>query len=135
MRTLNVIAASALLSVSGSALAITDLKTVCTHGNQTRVIEVVYSGETAVPCEVRYTKSEGSNVLWSAANAEGYCESKATAFIDKQKNWGWDCSEAAAEIAEETAAAEITTEAPAETVTETVTETTEAPAAETASAE
>jgi hypothetical protein len=74
-----------------SVQAIENQKTVCSHGSQMRVIEVVYTAEGATPCEVRYSKEEGSKTLWSAANLEGYCEEKATAFIAKQQGWGWSC--------------------------------------------
>lgn len=104
-----------------SVQAIENQKTVCSHGAQTRVIEVVYTGEGTTPCEVRYSKEEGSKTLWSAANLEGYCEDKAAAFVEKQKGWGWACEasasqEAAAEpVAEEAVIEEnITEEASAE---------------------
>jgi len=74
-----------------SVQAIENQKTVCSHGSQMRVIEVVYTAEGATPCEVRYSKEEGSKTLWSAANLEGYCEDKAAAFITKQQGWGWSC--------------------------------------------
>ena len=80
-----------LLSVTAASHAMDNIKTVCSHGNQTRVIEVAYTGDGAVPCEVRYAKSDGSKVLWSANNAVDYCEAKANAFIEKQKGWGWNC--------------------------------------------
>jgi hypothetical protein len=86
-----------LLAVLFSAVSVTSVqalenqKTVCSHSGKTRVIEVAYSTENTVPCEVRYSKEEGSQVLWSAANAVGYCEEKAAAFVEKQKAWGWNC--------------------------------------------
>lgn len=79
-----------------SAQAIENQKTVCSHGNQTRVIEVVYTSEDNVPCEVRYSKEEGSTTPWSANNLAGFCEDKATSFVEKQKAWGWSCELAAA---------------------------------------
>ena len=84
-----------LLSITTASHAMDNIKTVCSHGNQTRVIEVAYTGDGALPCEVRYAKSDGSKVLWSANNAVDYCESKATAFVEKQKGWGWNCEVAA----------------------------------------
>ena len=66
---------------------------VCTHGDQQRVIEIVYMGDGPVPCEVRYDKGDGAQVLWSAQNSEGYCESHAKAFVEKQEGWGWSCSQ------------------------------------------
>tara|TARA_B100001109_G_scaffold255881_1_gene262030 strand:+ start:10984 stop:11484 length:501 start_codon:yes stop_codon:yes gene_type:complete len=67
------------------------MKTTCTHGEQTRIIEVVYTGEGVVPCEVQYTKAEGTQTLWSASNMAGYCEEKAADFVEKQRGWGWEC--------------------------------------------
>ena len=69
----------------------------CTHGNQVRLIEIVYQNPPAnVPCEVTYTKeTEEPGVaksLWQATNNEGYCEEKAQAFVQKQEGWGWDCN-------------------------------------------
>ena len=89
------IALTSLTLLASSAMAIENSKTVCTHDAETRVIEVVYRGEAAVPCEVQYTKSTGTQTLWNAQNAEGYCEEKAQAFVEKQQGWGWDCQAAA----------------------------------------
>ncbi|WP_430460543.1 hypothetical protein ACQUQU_15170 [Thalassolituus sp. LLYu03] len=86
----NILLASALLALIPAANA--GIKTTCTHGQETRIIEVVYSGESTVPCEVQYTKSEGTSVLWSAQNMTGYCEQKAEEFVTRQKDWGWDCA-------------------------------------------
>ena len=77
--------------MSTSAIAIENQKTMCVSGNQTRIIEVVYSGEQNVPCKVQYTKSEGTKTLWSATNKVGFCENKATEFVVKQEGWGWSC--------------------------------------------
>lgn len=93
--------APAMIFAASQTMAIENIKTVCTHDSQTRVIEVVYEGDTALPCAVQYTKAEGSQTLWNAQNASGYCEEKAAAFVEKQKGWGWDCQSTAAS-AEET---------------------------------
>ena len=77
--------------VASSGWAEENTKTVCSYGSDTRIIEVVYPEKTAVPCEVRYTKAEGTEVLWNAQNAIGYCEQKAAEFIQKQEGWGWSC--------------------------------------------
>jgi len=87
--------ASLLLSATAATHAVDNIKTICSHGNQTRVIEVVYKTEDVLPCEVRYAKSDSSKVLWSANNAENYCETKASAFVEKQVAWGWNCELAA----------------------------------------
>lgn len=68
-------------------------KYVCKSGNVERTIEVVYnSPDSKVPCDVKYTKSDSVEILWSAQNQEGYCESKAKKFAIKLTNWGWSCS-------------------------------------------
>jgi hypothetical protein len=85
-----VVALFSTLTVT-SVQAIENQKTVCTHGGKTRVIEVVYTTEDNLPCEVRYSKEEGSQTLWSATNKVGYCEEKAAAFVEKQIGWGWAC--------------------------------------------
>lgn len=107
-----------------SAHAIDNQKTVCSHGNQTRVIEVVYTTEDNVPCEVRYSKEEGSKTLWSANNLAGYCEEKAAGFVEKQQGWGWSCEAAAIEAStdESEVSATSTTEAEAPVEAETATE-------------
>ncbi|UXD89034.1 hypothetical protein [Thalassolituus hydrocarboniclasticus] len=87
---------SALLPVIAAALApaaqaSSGDRTVCSHGNLTRIIEVKYTGEGTIPCEVHYTKDSGSQVLWSAQTEGGYCEQKAAEFVEKQRGWGWEC--------------------------------------------
>ena len=81
-----------------SVQAIENQKTVCSHGNQMRVIEVVYTSEDNVPCEVRYSKEEGTTTPWSANNLAGFCEEKAAAFVAKQQGWGWSCELAATAV-------------------------------------
>ena len=80
--------------IASTSFAMENQKTVCTHGDQERLIEIVYTGEGEVPCEVHYTKSTGTQVLWSAQGQTGYCEKKAAAFIEKQRGWGWNCETA-----------------------------------------
>ena len=82
-----------LLLLAAPAMAKTNLMTECRYGEQLRVIEVVYSSEAAVPCEVTYTKETGTEVLWRAYNQEGYCEEKASSLVSKQQEWGWQCQE------------------------------------------
>jgi hypothetical protein len=117
MTNITVIAAL-LVSTATVTQALENKKTVCTDGTSTRIIEVAYTGEGALPCEVQYTKSTEVQVLWSAQSSENYCEPKAAEFIEKQKGWGWNC------VAEEASEAESTidTSAPTET---TIDETTE----------
>ena len=70
---------------------------LCTYESGKRKIEVVYTEQDKdVPCEVRYTKDSGSRTLWNAQQEVGYCESKAEAFVEKIKGWGWSCGREAA---------------------------------------
>lgn len=66
---------------------------VCQHGTLERRISIDYANEgMAVPCQVNYTREDGTTQgLWNAQVEEGYCESKAAEFADKQRDWGWDC--------------------------------------------
>ena len=82
----------ALIVLLLSSAAFANERFVCTQGDQQRVIEVVYLSDGAVPCEVRYDKGMGAEVLWSAQNSEGYCESHAKEFVQKQEGWGWTCT-------------------------------------------
>ena len=68
----------------------------CTYGEQERTIRVVYQDQEAkVPCDVLYQKDGVTQTLWSAQNEVGYCEEKADAFVEKQRSWGWICTETA----------------------------------------
>jgi hypothetical protein len=80
-----------MLLCFGSA-ALADQQFVCAGGGQERIISVVYLSDGPLPCEVRYDKGDGAEVLWSAQNTEGYCESKAKEFVNKQEGWGYDCT-------------------------------------------
>lgn len=74
----------------------------CTHGTQERIISIVYQDQMAkIPCEVRYQKDGVTETLWRAQNLVGYCEEKAQAFVEKQRGWGWTCTEAGEVMAEE----------------------------------
>lgn len=68
----------------------------CTLGELTRNVSVVYSDPgQPVPCEVLYEKpTEGiaSQSLWQASSEAGYCEARATEFVDKLTGMGWDCA-------------------------------------------
>jgi hypothetical protein len=65
---------------------------ICKHGNQERVISVVYETQgQPVPCKVIYTKDTGVETPWTADNLAGFCEEKAAALVEKQRGWGWTC--------------------------------------------
>jgi len=67
----------------------------CTLDEVVRRVEILYETGVRVPCEVHYykdTEAPGERqVLWRAANEEGYCEAKATEFVAKLEGMGWTC--------------------------------------------
>lgn len=68
----------------------------CTSGNAERLVSVVYlNPPSKTPCEVKYTKDGEIKTLWSYQNEAGNCETQATAFVEKQTGWGWQCAEQA----------------------------------------
>lgn len=84
---------SAAALISPSCLAAENIRYLCQNDDQQRVIEVIYSSENAVPCEVHYQRSGLDDVLWQADNEIGYCEQKAENFVAKQQAWGWQCEQ------------------------------------------
>lgn len=71
--------------------------TECTNGKNTRNVELTSTNaQTKLPCEVHYKKTTEQaghdQVLWQSANNLSYCESKAQAFVEKLKGWGWTCT-------------------------------------------
>ena len=83
-------AAALILSLQAAAQE----ATICTAGGLERTVEVVYEnpGEP-VPCDVRYTKSDGvARSLWRAEREGGYCEQQATGLVQKLSDSGWSCS-------------------------------------------
>ncbi len=81
---------TALLSLIPAAHA--GMKTTCTRDGMVRDIEVVYSGDGQLPCEVQYTKNGVTEIPWSAQYQTGFCEQQAQTLIDKHRSWGWDCA-------------------------------------------
>lgn len=72
--------------------AFADEEYVCNNGDAKRMISVTYENDQAqVPCEVQYDKGEGAQTLWSAQSEVGFCENKASEFVEKQESWGWSC--------------------------------------------
>ena len=76
---------------------------ICTLGELTRKVTVVYSDPgQVVPCEVLYEKPNEveshnqSMTLWRAQNEAGFCEAKASEFLRKLTNLGWQCSTSSA---------------------------------------
>ena len=73
--------------------AMADESYTCTHGQNERVISIIYEDQTTkLPCDVRYQKDGETQTLWHAENEEGYCKQKAVEFVQKQVGWGWDCT-------------------------------------------
>ncbi len=93
--------AFSLLAVSlQSFSAAENYSFLCTFDKAERKIEVIYLQQgSAAPCEVHYTKGSTSKKLWSAIKEEGFCESKAQAFRQKQEGWGWSCTAGSQSIA------------------------------------
>ncbi|WP_053980072.1 hypothetical protein [Marinagarivorans algicola] len=91
-----IIITAALTSLAApTVLAQSDARFVCTKNDTTRTIKINYAGDAPVPCSVSYQKGTASEqVLWAAQNSKGYCEEKATAFVEQQRNWGWECGDA-----------------------------------------
>jgi hypothetical protein len=73
----------------------------CTMGGLTRRVEVAHETSAPVPCEVRYHKDDETpgapQVLWSASNEAGYCESQAESFVTRLEGMGWQCGAAVSE--------------------------------------
>ena len=70
-----------------------NLVSTCTHGDQQRIITVVYDNdETDTVCEVTYEKDSGVETLWTANFDREYCKERAAEFVAKQEGWGWTCS-------------------------------------------
>ena len=113
--------AMAILGVSYSAHADS---WNCSHDDLVREVQIEYPEGGSVPCNVIYKKqTEGfeDQVLWSAENAEGYCEEKARELVGKLESWGWVCLETvSAETVEqaEEAAEEVMEEAAEEVMEE-----------------
>lgn len=85
------VALASLVAVSAVANAAV---TVCKHGKSERKVEVAYAEQgKKVPCEVKYTKDGSTTTLWTATAKEGFCEEKATGFIGKFVEQGYDCKD------------------------------------------
>jgi len=73
------------------------LEYTCAMSKLKRSVSVVYEKQDSkVPCKVNYVRdvdSGDSKVLYSAAAEEGFCETKASEFVEKLKSTGWDCSQ------------------------------------------
>ncbi len=91
---------SILITICFSQIALADTTYVCTNGGMERVIEVAYLDSGTAPCEVRYTKDGITKILWNAEAEEGYCDFKAENFVEKHRNWGWQCDKSPAAINE-----------------------------------
>lgn len=91
MRQLALLIAS--VALSSSVLANEPTKYTCTLHNAERIIEITYSSDKTVPCTVNYNKDGTTQSLWHYETTEGQCEVKAAEFVEKQKSWGWNCSQ------------------------------------------
>jgi hypothetical protein len=68
----------------------------CSMAKLKRTVTVDYEKQDAkVPCKVNYVRDVDSGeakVLFSAAAEEGFCEKKASEFVEKLKTGGWTCT-------------------------------------------
>lgn len=85
------------IAISSSTFAAEPVKYICTLDKAERIIEVSYSGEKVAPCVVNYTKDGTTEKLWGYEITEGQCEVKAAEFAEKQKGWGWSCTQVTSE--------------------------------------
>lgn len=82
-----------LVCLLNTLTAYADETYLCTFGQQQRVISVIYENQQRqLPCEVRYKKQQGTEVLWRSENQVGYCLEQAKKFVEKQVGWGWRCA-------------------------------------------
>ena len=95
----------AIVAVAGGAANASEFKTVCTRGNDSRIVEVVTPGEVGAVCDVRYFR--GSNrspaVPFHADNSKNFCLQKANELINTLATAGYDC--ASTDLADVAAAA------------------------------
>ncbi len=68
----------------------------CSMNSAQRTVKVSYEKEgSKVPCKVNYVRDAASGeekVLYNATTEEGYCEKKASEFVEKLKSSGWTCA-------------------------------------------
>jgi hypothetical protein len=87
------VGASALFS---SPFIVADEAYTCRHNGLERTIKVSYEiNDSQIPCKVVYEKDSGTQILWSSENEAGYCEAKVASFVERQRGWGWNCTELA----------------------------------------
>lgn len=77
--------------LASSMLVAENQTTLCEFGEKQRKVEVVYPQGGENVCEVQYTKNGEMTVLWTARSEKEYCQTKYSAFIEKQQGWGWKC--------------------------------------------
>lgn len=94
MKLSRLIPLSLLLLTSIQTFAAEEMTWRCLLGGDQRTVSVIYQyPESVVPCEVVYEKADAERTtLWNAMNQIGYCESKAKAFVERQRGWGWECN-------------------------------------------
>ena len=118
--------------VLGGELAVAESVT-CTMASLERTVELRYETPgDSVPCEVRYAKPTegiGEQVLWRAEREAGYCEARFAEFVDKLRGFGWSCSAATTEAADDWTE-EPVPEEPADEPAETTEDADEAPSVE-----
>ncbi|MDB2384392.1 hypothetical protein N9V90_00910 [Endozoicomonas sp.] len=87
-----VVALLALIGCAFLAQANDSYRYACHLEKERRIIEVDYlKRESAVPCEVKYTKHGKEETLWTATYQAGYCEEKAEELVNTLTQAGWVC--------------------------------------------
>jgi hypothetical protein len=82
--------------VTDSASSTSSSEFNCAMDKAKRTVKVAYEKEGAkVPCKVNYVRDASAaeeKTIYSAAAEEGYCEKKASEFVEKLKSNGWTCT-------------------------------------------
>lgn len=68
----------------------------CLLGGVVRIIRVEYSGSVGEPpCSVVYEKGPPEQpsveTLWRTNHEKGFCEARASEFVEKLRGWNWTC--------------------------------------------
>lgn len=93
MRILIGVSLSFLLAPDSDALA---ESWTCRNAELVRHVLTFYpNAPESLPCKVFYSKPKEQvmpRVLWTAENAEHFCETQAAAFVQRLESWGWECT-------------------------------------------
>ncbi len=90
----HIVSYALLATIFASSAALANETYACKRGDMKRVVAVVQTkADATVPCEVTYTREDGSTrSLWQAQTEARYCEEKAAAFAETLRGMGWECA-------------------------------------------